>query len=95
MKANTLTQNVETYYAKFGIDVKTIEVISNQDENNPDKAVAMKLELSYVHKDTVMDAKLWPKEVRVNEWYLKSVEIGKSLINMSFQNYQKLRIATF
>ena len=45
LKANSLTQNVETYCAKFGIDVRTIKVISNQDENNADKAVAMKLEL--------------------------------------------------
>ena len=64
LKANTSTQNVETYCAKFRTDVKTIEVISNQDENNPDKAVAMKLELGYVYKDTVMNAKLWPKGVK-------------------------------
>jgi hypothetical protein len=71
LKSTTSTQNVETYCARFGVVVNGIEIISNQDADNPDKSVAMKLEVDYTYKDTVMNAKFWPKGVRVRGWYMK------------------------
>ena len=48
-----------------------VEVISQQDPDDPAKPVAMCVEFDYADKDKVMVPSFWPQGMRVRGWFLK------------------------
>ena len=71
IKANTSEREIEDYCADQNVRVMKVEVISQQDPDDPAKPVAMCVEFDYADKDKVMVPSFWPQGMRVRGWFLK------------------------